>query len=95
MFGTCGLEMRILIREMEFWEHQWGCPRISHIGVCLKNAHILFRFCEVGTIDIFGADRIRLVSLWELLIPIIGDMGIVSDLSWSMSIENGLAVEAE
>ena len=32
---------------------------------------------------------------WKLLIPIIGDMGIVADLSWSVSIENGLAVEAE
>ena len=21
-----------------------GCSRISHIGVCLKNAHILFRY---------------------------------------------------
>ena len=44
MFWTGVLEIRILIREMEFWEHQWGCPRISHIGVCLKNAHILFRY---------------------------------------------------
>ena len=32
MFGTGGLEMRILIREMESWEHQWDGPRISHFG---------------------------------------------------------------
>ena len=60
-----------------------------------------FDIYEVGRIDIFGAGRIRPVVflfvflLWKLLIPIIGDMDIVSDLSWSVSIENGLAVEAE
>ena len=55
-----------------------------------------FGICEVGRIDIFGTGRIRPgFLLWKLLIPIIGDMGIVSDLSWSVSIENGLAVEAE
>ena len=52
---------------------------------------------EIGRIDIFGAGRIRLFCffLWTLLIPIIGDMSIVLDLSWSISIENGLTVEAE
>ena len=55
-----------------------------------------FDICEVGRIDIFSAGRIRpFFFLWKLLIPIIGDMGIVSDLSWSVLIENGLAVEAE
>ena len=54
-----------------------------------------FDIYEVGRIDIFGAGRIRPVSLWKLLIPIIGDMDIVSDLSWSVSTENGLAVEVE
>ena len=46
-----------------------------------------FDICEVGRIDIFGAGRIMPFFLWKLLIPIIWDMGIVS--------ENGLAVEAE
>ena len=56
----------------------------------------LFDIYEVGRIDIFGAGRVGpFFLLWKLLIPIIGDMGIVSDLSWSISIENGLAVEAE
>ena len=55
-----------------------------------------FDIYEVGRIDIFGAGRIRPVFLlWKLLIPIIGDMGVVSDLSWFVLIENGLAVEAE
>ena len=56
-----------------------------------------FDICEVGRIDIFGAGRIRpfFLLLWKLLISIIGDMSIVSDLSWSVSIENGLAMEAE
>ena len=42
-----------------------------------------FDIYEVGRIDIFGVDRIRPVVflLWKLLIPIIEDMGIVSDLS--------------
>ena len=55
MFGTCGLEMRILIRKMESWEHQWDCPRISHIGVCLKNAHVLFRYFVKLEESIFSA----------------------------------------
>ena len=57
-----------------------------------------FDIYEVGRIDIFGAGRIRPgFFLWKLLIPIIEDMGIVSDLSWSwsISIENGLTVEVE
>ena len=55
-----------------------------------------FDIYEVGRIDIFGAGRIRPVFfLWKFLIPIIEDMGIVKDLSWSEWIENGLAVEAE
>ena len=55
-----------------------------------------FDICEVERIDIFGAGRIRPVFLlWKLLKPIIGDMDIVLGLSWSVSIENGLAVEAE
>ena len=39
----------------------------------------------------------RLFLLWKFLIPVIEVMGIVSDLSrsWSVSIENGLALEAE
>ena len=51
-----------------------------------------FDICEVGRIDIFGADGFRPGFLWKLLIPIIGDMDIVSDLSWSVSTENGLTV---
>ena len=52
-------------------------------------------FCEVGRIDISALLESGQFFLWKLLIPIIEDMGIVSDLSRSVSIENGLVMEAE
>ena len=91
MFGTCGLEMRILIREMESWEHWWDCPRISHIGGLSEECACTFSiFMKLGE-SIFSAlvESGRLFLLWKFLIPIIEDMGIVSDLSWKWSCRGG------
>ena len=81
MFGTCGLEMRILIREMESWEHQWDCPRISHIGGLSEECAYTFSiFVKLGEL-IFSAlvesGRFLFFFLWKFLISIIGDIGIV------------------
>ena len=67
---------------------------------CLSEecAYTFSIFMKLGE-SIFSAQvesgRVFFYFLGGGLIPIIGDMGIVSDLSWSVSIENGLAVEAE
>ena len=68
----------------------------AHWWLSEECAYIFLIFMKWGE-SIFSAlvESGRFFLLWKLLIPIIGDMGIVSDLSWSASIENGLAVEAE
>ena len=86
-------------RKWEFLSERWNFGSINGVVQEFRTLVFVWRMriyffdiCEIGRIDIFGAGRIRPVSLWELLIPIIGDMDIVSDLSWSVSTENGLAV---
>ena len=67
---------------------------------CLSEgcAYTFSIFMKLGE-SIFSAlvesGRLLFSLLWKLLIPIIEDMGIISDLSWSECIGNSLAVEAE
>ena len=42
MFGTCGLEMRIFIREMDLGSINGIVQEFRTLVVCLNNAHILF-----------------------------------------------------
>ena len=84
------------------WNENFN-PRDGILGASMglsKNfAHrwFVWRMCmyffdiyEVGRIDIFGAGRIRpVVFAMVVVMPIIEDIGIVSDLSWKWSCRGG------